>query len=105
MKKLIAFCCLFLLALVAQIGCNQSNSTEKQACPATGKGTIKTENLACVYHENGKLKGELPSKNGQIDGLVRRYHENGKIKEEVLFKDGKPEGLAKTYDEHGNLED
>ena len=41
-----------------------------------------------AYYENGKLQGEAPYKNGQIDGVVKMYDENGKVIEQVIFKNG-----------------
>lgn len=40
------------------------------------------------YFENGKLQLEIPYKNGQVDGLVKRYDENGQVVEQATFKNG-----------------
>ena len=39
-----------------------------------------------AYFENGKLQLEIPYKNGQVDGLVKRYDENGQVVELSTFK-------------------
>jgi hypothetical protein len=41
-----------------------------------------------AYFENGKLQLEIPYKNGQVDGLVKRYDENGQVVEQATFKNG-----------------
>ena len=41
------------------------------------------------YYESGKLQGEIPYKNGQVEGLVKAYDENGKLIEQATFKNGK----------------
>ena len=41
-----------------------------------------------VYYETGKLQGEIPYKNGIIDGIVELYYPNGKLDKMAIFKDG-----------------
>ena len=41
------------------------------------------------YYESGKLQGEIPYKNGQVEGVVKAYDENGKLIEQATFKNGK----------------
>ena len=100
MKKFV-FCCLFLLALLAQ-SVNFSFAAE-DSCPQSGKDKIQTKNLVCDYHANRILKSELPLKNGKKQGLVKEYYESGKLKSEVIYKDDKREGLSKFYHENGKL--
>lgn len=51
----------------------------------------------------GRPEEELPYKNGQLDGIVRKYYQNGKIREEIGFKDGKQHGSYKYYNEDGSI--
>ena len=41
-----------------------------------------------AYFETGKLQLEIPYKNGQVDGLVKRFDETGKVVEQATFKNG-----------------
>ena len=41
-----------------------------------------------VYYETGKLQGEIPYKNGQVDEVVKAYDENGKLIEQAVYKNG-----------------
>ncbi len=41
-----------------------------------------------MYYEDGKLKYDLPYKNGILDGVVKKYYGNGKIKSKTLYKNG-----------------
>ena len=40
------------------------------------------------YYESGKLQGEIPYKNGEVEGVVKAYDENGKLIEQATFKNG-----------------
>ena len=55
------------------------------------------------YHSNGKLMGETPYKNGEIEGMVKQYYENGNLVVEIPFKNYKANGIAKWYYENGNI--
>lgn len=62
--------------------------------------------VGCVhkeYYDNGKLKAEIPYKNGKVEGVVKEYYENGNLRIEIPFKDGKQEGISKLYYENGNI--
>ena len=41
------------------------------------------------YYESGKLQGEIPHKNGELDGVIKFYNEDGKVSEQATFKNGK----------------
>jgi len=41
------------------------------------------------YSEAGKLEIEIPYKNGEIDGVVKRFDETGKVVEQATFKNNK----------------
>jgi antitoxin component YwqK of YwqJK toxin-antitoxin module len=53
------------------------------------------------YWENGKLRGEIPYKNGKINGILKTYYSTGKLMSEVEYKEGKAAGPMKTYLETG----
>ncbi|WP_285818584.1 toxin-antitoxin system YwqK family antitoxin [Helicobacter bilis] len=55
------------------------------------------------YDENGKLEGEAPYKNGEIEGIEKWYYKNGNLRAETPYKNGKIEGIEKSYDESGKL--
>ncbi len=54
-------------------------------------------------YPNGKIKGELYYKNGNLNGISTLYYENGSIKSRENYKDGVLDGLAKYYYESGRI--
>ena len=77
-----------------------------------------------VYHENGMLKWEVPTKNELVNGKVVQwnsvgrelgsylmtdgtgiaveYDDNGSIRSKISMVSGKPNGSAQFWDEEGN---
>lgn len=86
--EIILVLALFVGVIVWAIG---SNNADK-------KVTIKKE-----YYPSGRLKTEIPYKDGKINGIQKIYYESGKLKEETSFVDGKKNGAAKIYYENGQL--
>jgi hypothetical protein len=56
-----------------------------------------------VYHPNGKIRFEVPLKNGKRHGRARGYFESGKLQGEVEYVNGKEEGTWYELDEFGHL--
>jgi len=59
--------------------------------------------IAKSYYKNGKLKSEIPFKNGKRSGMIKHYYENGNLQVEAPWSDGKISGLSKSYYENGKL--
>ena len=56
-----------------------------------------------LYYENGKLKAQIPYKNGKKEGIAKGYYENGKLLEELSYKNNMREGIDKQYYESGKI--
>ena len=56
-----------------------------------------------MYYENGKLMGEIPFKNNEIDGIGKMYDTNGNLRLEVLSLNNKVHGDVKYYTEDKKL--
>lgn len=65
-------------------------------------GTIP-DGLYKVYFSSGKLKAEIPYKNGLAEGLCKNYYEKGNLQFESNFTDGKLNGELKEYYPDGHL--
>ena len=50
------------------------------------------------YYMSGKLKHELPFKDGCIDGVEKYYYENGKLEMETIYSKGKVIKTKKYYE-------
>jgi len=59
------------------------------------------EEVKKKYWDNGKLKSEIPFKNGKKEGLTTLYYESGEKRSDVPFKNGKKEGPMTIYYESG----
>ena len=46
---------------------------------------------------------EVPWKDHRIEGIVKYFYANGRVRSEIPHKDGKGEGTAGYYDEVGRL--
>ncbi len=88
-----------------------------------------SETVNSFFYPSGKLKGEMPFKDGKTNGIIKQYYESGKLfyeraevdgkkngiekvyfetgalKQEALFTDGKKTGAVKTYYESGKLKE
>lgn len=54
------------------------------------------------YHDNGKLKAEIPrNKQGQIHGVMKEWYDNGQLSREVSYDQGKLHGLLKWWHRNG----
>ena len=55
------------------------------------------------YYANGKLAGEIPLKDGLINGEAKDYYENGKIRLTATFVNGGINGVVKEYNQAGKV--
>jgi hypothetical protein len=86
-----------ILSTLLSCSDTQSSSNKKDRKGKVTDGVIKT------HYANGKLKAEIPVKNGKRHGLVVQYFGSGKKHVEMNYVDGKHNGLTKRYYENGNL--
>ncbi|MCZ7644590.1 MAG: hypothetical protein M5U26_04780 [Planctomycetota bacterium] len=47
------------------------------------------------------LASEIPWREDVVQGVKKNFHPDGKLKDEVPMKDGRPEGLSKSFDAAG----
>lgn len=95
------------------VGLQQNKRTIQQAIKSEWPGPIlETVNRimriggnvpARKYFGNGRLKSEIPYKNGKREGMAKVYYENGRVRAKGLYKDGKLVGKVKEYYENGFL--
>jgi antitoxin component YwqK of YwqJK toxin-antitoxin module len=55
------------------------------------------------FRSSGKLSGEAPYVNGEINGIEKVYFEDGKVMKEIPYVNGKENGLMKMYNANGTL--
>lgn len=67
------------------------------------KQASKTLSLLKVYYPNGKVKSELPLKDGMLNGKGKYYFNTGSLKEVVNFKDDYRHGTSTEYYKNGEL--
>lgn len=56
-----------------------------------------------IYYKGGKLRREIPYKNGIKDGIKKLYYPNGNLEMEMPYKNGVKEGIEKLYYPSGEL--
>ena len=84
---------LFIIIIITLYSCKNNQDTNNE------KIQINKE-----YYASGKLKEEIPYKNGKINGLVKVYYESGKIMVIFPMKDDITDGIQKRFYEDGILE-
>jgi hypothetical protein len=88
-----------VVILAALLSCTESDSSRKtkKSKERTSDGVVKN------YYANGKIKAEVPVKNGKRHGIAIQYYQNGKKHVEMTYVNGKNHGMTKRYYENGNL--
>lgn len=56
-----------------------------------------------IYYKGGKLRREIPYKNGIKEGIKKLYYPNGNLEREISYKNGIKEGIEKLYYPSGQL--
>lgn len=85
---------------------NVSSSRKKSAALSANESAIRLRSMSGVkryYYTSGKLKIEIPYKNGKINGVRKHYYEDGALQAERSYKNGKEFGIEKYYYEDGSL--
>lgn len=80
------------LCAIALISC-KLEKTSKQKEKADSDSTKVVQ----VKHDNGRVKAEIPYKNGKQHGLSRSFDRNGNLILELPYNNNKREGVAKKY--------
>lgn len=66
--------------------------------------TIEEKNRKeTIYYKGGKLRREIPYKNGIRDGIKKLYYPNGNLEMEIPYENGIKEGIEKLYYPSGEL--
>ena len=85
MKKILLYavgCVVIVLCVVCYFAFTQTR--ELQECKSEQdkiSGCVQKE-----YYENGKLKSEIPYKNGEQHGVEKAYYENGNLMRGILYE-------------------
>ena len=69
----------------------------------TPEPEVTKDGIDKTYFESGKIREEIPMKNGKPHGLVLVYFENGNVHQESHFENGLPNGVSKFYRGDGSL--
>lgn len=98
MKHLFAsLMCVLLMAG----GCGDKPAPEpEEVRDASGK---LMEGISRNYFENGKLRNEVPVKDGLRDGVAREYYESGQLAAEISYQADVKHGSSKWYYQDGIL--
>jgi antitoxin component YwqK of YwqJK toxin-antitoxin module len=89
----------WFLVLVMVTACT-GNSTDRSSSTQAADSVV-ADGIKKLLFPDGKLKAEIPMKDGKRHGLAKEYYKDGKIFQEVSYVNGIKEGLAKQYYEHG----
>lgn len=60
------------------------------------------KSLEIEWYAGGQKKSEIPYKNGQQYGRVKRWYPNGKKEEEIMMKNTRVHGAYRSWYENGN---
>lgn len=89
-----------LVLVLVTLSCSM-RSEKKEKKKATDN--IVKDGITKVYYGDGKLRAEIPMKNGKRNGVGKEYHPNGKVHLVINYVDGKSQGLVKRYYDNGDL--
>lgn len=89
-----------LCMLLLFVACAEKQPEEVTVRDASGK---LMEGISKNYYENGKLRNEVPVKDGMRHGVAREYYENGQLAAEIEYKADAKNGWSKWYYQDGIL--
>lgn len=94
------FVSLFCLGLLA-VGCGE----QQEAAPVEVRDEAGKlmEGVSKNFFEDGKIRNEVPVKNGLRDGVAREYYESGQLAAEISYRADLKEGSSKWYYQDGIL--
>jgi hypothetical protein len=61
------------------------------------------DGIAKAHYPNGRLRSEVPMKDGKRHGLAVEYYNSGKKYQEIHYVNGKHEGISRKYYDTGGL--
>lgn len=70
---------------------------EKSKTTKTNQAATDETKVIVTKHENGKVRAEIPYKNGKQNGLSRSYDRQGKLILELPYVNGKRDGVSKKF--------
>jgi antitoxin component YwqK of YwqJK toxin-antitoxin module len=91
---------LFLAVLMGLSGCENAPQEPELVQDASGK---ILEGVSKNFYDNGKLRNEVPVKEGKRHGVAREYYENGQLAAEITYKEDVKNGWSKWYYQDGIL--
>jgi antitoxin component YwqK of YwqJK toxin-antitoxin module len=84
------------------LSCSGENSKKKNKSPKKDEKALK-DGVTKSYYADGKLRAEVPFKNGRRNGLAVEYYNNGKKYLEINYVNGRNHGLSTRYYDTGGL--
>jgi hypothetical protein len=96
---------LFLVMVSAcwLFSCDPQAQRKKRSRQAGNEVEAVTDGVAKDYHKNGKIRVEIPYKNGKKNGVAREYYNTGVLYQEIEYINGIKHGVSKRYYENGKL--
>jgi hypothetical protein len=92
---------LYIILLTVAVSCIPftDNSDEK----TTSKKSSKKDGVNKTFYSNGKLRSEVPIRDGKKNGTARDFYQNGKTHLEIEYVNSVKHGITRMYYENGNL--
>lgn len=82
------------------LSCAETAEQSEQVIDESGK---LVEGVSRNFYENGKLRNEVPVKEGKRHGLAKEYYENGNLAAAIEYKNDLKEGLSQWFYQDGIL--
>lgn len=82
---------------------DQTNNSDAPVFRLTIYKAGKPVGMVREYYKNGKLKSEIPYKNGDINGVEKEYDENGELVAIDTLVNGQGSGVIRTYYANGKV--
>jgi antitoxin component YwqK of YwqJK toxin-antitoxin module len=82
------------------VGCENAPKEPEFVLDASGK---ILEGVSKNYYEDGKIRNEVPVKDGKRHGVAREYYENSQLAAEIEYQEDIKSGWSKWYYQDGIL--
>jgi antitoxin component YwqK of YwqJK toxin-antitoxin module len=97
----------FPTALQAEENMSLEDSETESAAPIQTLEKLEEEKISDgieeTFFESGKIRSEIPYKDGKKEGTQKHYYENGRVRLSSPYKNGLIDGIEREYNEEGIL--
>lgn len=94
------FLLFFVAVLIGLSGCETAEQEPALVQDASGK---ILEGISKNYYDDGKIRNEVPVKDGMRHGVAREYYESGQLAAEIEYQADVKNGWSKWYYKDGIL--